>query len=147
MTTLTCLGLGYCAEHFVAAMDARKPVYQEKAMAFTVDHAKLMRTAWERAGKPVVQVGHQACSSGQVATLGAGGRQGRVGSQSRVCRGVRYRETLGLRPRPLLWKFPQDRLAGPAPFAILRRAEEQQHAFPSIVRAYIGGEVRFLFCA
>ena len=55
------------AEAFIAAMDARKPVYIEKAMAFTVDHAKQMRAAWEHAGKPVVQVGHQACSSGHVA--------------------------------------------------------------------------------
>lgn len=54
------------AECFMAAMDARKPVYQEKAMAFTVEHAKQMRDAWDRAGKPAVQVGHQACSSGHV---------------------------------------------------------------------------------
>ena len=26
---------------------------QEKALAFTVDHAKLMRAAWDRAGKPI----------------------------------------------------------------------------------------------
>ena len=48
-------------------MDAGKHVYQEKAMAFTVDHAKAMRAARERAPDSVVQVGHQACSSGQVA--------------------------------------------------------------------------------
>ena len=53
-------------EHFVAAMDAGKHVYQEKTMAFTVDHAKRMRAAYEKAGKSTVQVGHQSCSSGQV---------------------------------------------------------------------------------
>src|SRR6185437_3406209 len=54
------------AECFIAAMDAGKHVYQEKAMAFTVDHAKHMRAARERSPRSVVQVGHQACSSGQV---------------------------------------------------------------------------------
>jgi len=55
------------AEHFIAALDAGKHVYQEKAMAFTVEHAKLMRAAHERAPQRVVQVGHQVCSSGQIA--------------------------------------------------------------------------------
>ena len=54
-------------EHFVAALDAGKHVYLEKTMAFTVEQAKRMRTAWENAGKRAVQIGHQACSSGQVA--------------------------------------------------------------------------------
>ena len=53
-------------EHFVAALDAGKHVYQEKTMAFTVDHAKRMRAAYKKAGKRVVQIGHQACSSGHV---------------------------------------------------------------------------------
>ena len=54
-------------EHFVAALDAGKHVYQEKAMAFTVEQAKLMRAANSRAGQLTVQIGHQWCSSGQVA--------------------------------------------------------------------------------
>ena len=54
------------AEHFVAALDAGKHVYQEKTMAFSVEHAKRMRAAYQRAGKRTVQVGHQSCSSGQV---------------------------------------------------------------------------------
>jgi predicted dehydrogenase len=69
------------AECFVAAMDAGKHVYQEKAMAFTVEHAKLMRAARERSPRSVVQVGHQACSSGQVADAAsylASGGVGRV---------------------------------------------------------------------
>jgi len=52
------------AEHFIAALDAGKHVYQEKTMAFTVDHAKLMRDAYQRAGKRTVQIGHQSLSSG-----------------------------------------------------------------------------------
>src|SRR5438552_4395645 len=53
-------------EHFTAALDAGKHVYQEKTMAFSVDHAKKMRAAFQRAGKRSVQIGHQHCSSGQV---------------------------------------------------------------------------------
>lgn len=54
------------AEQFVAALDAGKHVYQEKTMAFTVEQAKRMRAAYQRAGR-TVQIGHQGCSSGQVA--------------------------------------------------------------------------------
>jgi predicted dehydrogenase len=46
------------AEQFVAALDAGKHVYQEKTMAFTVEHAKKMRAAYQRAGKRTVQIGH-----------------------------------------------------------------------------------------
>jgi predicted dehydrogenase len=56
------------AEHFVAALDAGKHVYQEKTMAFTVAHAKKMGAAAERAGvKRTVQIGHQWTSTGQFA--------------------------------------------------------------------------------
>ncbi|MBI1897727.1 MAG: Gfo/Idh/MocA family oxidoreductase [Acidobacteria bacterium] len=53
-------------EHFVASLEAGKHVYQEKTMAFIVDHAKRMRAAYQKA-KKVVQVGHQSCSSGLMA--------------------------------------------------------------------------------
>jgi len=53
-------------EHFVNSLSAGKHVYQEKTMAFTVDHAKRMRAAYRNAGKHTVQIGHQSCSSGQV---------------------------------------------------------------------------------
>lgn len=53
-------------EHFTAALDAGKHVYQEKTMAFTVDHAKRMRAAYAKASNRVVQIGHQWCSNGQV---------------------------------------------------------------------------------
>lgn len=51
-------------EHFVAALAAGKHVYQEKTMAFTVDHAKKMREAYNNAKGRVVQIGHQSASSG-----------------------------------------------------------------------------------
>ena len=54
-------------ECFVAAHDAGKHVYQEKTMAFTVDHAKKMRAAYQKvAGKRTVQIGHQYTSAGHV---------------------------------------------------------------------------------
>jgi predicted dehydrogenase len=53
------------AEHFIAAMASGKHVYQEKTMAFTVDHAKRMRAAFQKdAGKHTVQIGHQWTSAG-----------------------------------------------------------------------------------
>jgi predicted dehydrogenase len=55
------------AECFTAALDAGKHVYQEKTMAFTVEHAKKMRAAYHHAGeKRVVQIGHQWTSTGQL---------------------------------------------------------------------------------
>ncbi len=55
-------------EHFTAVLDAGKHIYQEKTMAFSVDHAKRMRAAYLKAGADkgnrVVQIGHQSCSSG-----------------------------------------------------------------------------------
>jgi predicted dehydrogenase len=52
-------------EHFVASLDAGKHLYQEKTMAFTVDHAKRMRAAYQKASR-VVQIGHQSISSGRM---------------------------------------------------------------------------------
>ena len=57
--------------HFVNSLQAGKHVYQEKTMAFTPDHAKRMRTAFKNAGQRTVQIGHQSCSSGQVADAGS----------------------------------------------------------------------------
>jgi len=55
------------AECFTAALDAGKHVYQEKTMAFSVDHAKRMRAAYQHAGRErIVQIGHQWTSSGQL---------------------------------------------------------------------------------
>src|SRR5439155_14918464 len=66
-------------EHFVAALDAGKHVYQEKTMAFSVDHAKRMRAAYRKAGKRIVQIGHQGCSMGQVADAMDFMKSGNVG--------------------------------------------------------------------
>jgi len=55
------------AECFTAALDAGKHVYQENTMAFSVDHAKRMRAAYQHAGRErIVQIGHQWTSSGQL---------------------------------------------------------------------------------
>ena len=54
------------AEHFVHALEAGKHVYQERTMAFTVADAKRMRAAYRKAPRLTVQIGHQACSSGQM---------------------------------------------------------------------------------
>ena len=53
------------ALHFVPAIQAGKDVYQEKTMAFSPDHAKRMRRAFEGSGR-VVQVGVQSTSSAAV---------------------------------------------------------------------------------
>jgi predicted dehydrogenase len=69
-------------EHFLAALDAGKHVYQEKTMAFTVEHAKRMRAAWQKtAGKQIVQIGHQSCSFGMAEdakTFAASGKLGKL---------------------------------------------------------------------
>jgi predicted dehydrogenase len=58
------------AEHFCASLSAGRHVYQEKTMAFTVEHAKLMRAAFRKdGGKHVVQIGHQSCSFGHMADV------------------------------------------------------------------------------
>jgi predicted dehydrogenase len=94
------------AEHFTAAMDAGKHVYQEKTMAFTVAHAKQMRAAYERAGGPqgkrVVQIGHQSCSSGlmeDARTMLGGDRMGKI----TAIHSVMYRNTPHGKPQ---WSRP-----------------------------------------
>src|SRR6202142_3151865 len=67
------------AEHFTASLDAGRHVYQEKTLAFTVEHARRMRAAREKAPRCTVQIGHQACSSGQVADALTFLREGRGG--------------------------------------------------------------------
>lgn len=68
-------------EHFTATLNADKHCYQEKTMAFTVDHAKRMRTARLAHPKLTVQIGHQSCSFGQVAdaiNFLSGGKLGKI---------------------------------------------------------------------
>lgn len=89
-------------EHFVASLDAGKHVYQEKTMAFTVEHAKRMRTAHQRAPKLVVQIGHQACSSGQMADAIAFVKTGHLG-QITAIHAHHYRNTPHGKPQ---WSRP-----------------------------------------
>jgi predicted dehydrogenase len=72
------------AEHFCAALDAGKHVYQEKTMAFTVEHAKRMRAACQHAGRRTVQIGHQHCSSGQVADAVSFASNGQLGKVTAI---------------------------------------------------------------
>ena len=54
-------------QHFVDTLSAGRHIYQEKTMAFTVDHAKRMRAAFQKdAGRHTVQIGHQWTSTGAV---------------------------------------------------------------------------------
>lgn len=90
------------AGQFIAALEAGKHVYVEKAMAFTVDETRAMRTALERAGRRTVQVGHQWCSSGQMTDAAALLASGRVGRITAI-RGYMYRNTPRGKPQ---WTRP-----------------------------------------
>jgi predicted dehydrogenase len=58
------------AAQFCDALAAGKHVYQERTMALTVDHAKRMRASYQNdGGRHVVQIGHQACSFGQMSDV------------------------------------------------------------------------------
>jgi predicted dehydrogenase len=58
------------AAQFTDALAAGKHVYVERVMAFSLDHAKKMRAAYQRYGsKCAVQIGHQACSFGHMADV------------------------------------------------------------------------------
>jgi predicted dehydrogenase len=94
------------AECFIAAMGAGKHVYQEKALAFTVEQARLMRAAYQRAcgtapGR-VVQVGHQSCSLGQVTDAWNYLASGIVGHVTAI-RATMYRNTPHGKPQ---WTRP-----------------------------------------
>jgi predicted dehydrogenase len=90
-------------EHFTHAMQAGKHVYQEKTMAFNVDHAKRMRAAYlKTGGKLTVQVGHQSCSSGQMRDAKAFLDSGNVGKITAVHMHM-YRNTPHGKPQ---WSRP-----------------------------------------
>jgi predicted dehydrogenase len=97
-------------EHFTNSLAAGKHVYQEKTMAFTVDHAKRMRAAYKRdAGKHTVQIGHQSCSSGQMSDAldflkgGKGAAGGELLGQLTAIHGHMYRNTPHGKPQ---WSRP-----------------------------------------
>jgi predicted dehydrogenase len=89
-------------EHFTAALDAGKHVYQEKTMAFTVDHAKRMRTAYRKATGRTVQIGHQHCSTGHVADAMSFLASGNVGKVTGIHSHM-YRNTPHGKPQ---WSRP-----------------------------------------
>ena len=69
------------AGHFLAALDAGKHIYVEKTLAFTLEDAKRLKAACQRAGRRTIQVGHQACSSGlltDAVKLLASGQVGKI---------------------------------------------------------------------
>jgi predicted dehydrogenase len=90
------------AEHFTAVMQAGKHCYQEKTLAFTVEHARQMRAAYRKAGNRVVQVGHQGCSSGQVADAAKFLSSGNVGKVTAIHAHM-YRNTPQGKPQ---WSRP-----------------------------------------
>ena len=66
-------------EHFVASVEAGKHIYQEKTMAFSVDHAKAMRAAYDKNRKLTVAIGHQHVSTGMVEDARAWLKEGGMG--------------------------------------------------------------------
>jgi predicted dehydrogenase len=66
-------------EHFVASVEAGKHIYQEKTMAFSVDHAKAMRAAYDKNRKLTVAIGHQHVSTGMVEDALAWLKEGGMG--------------------------------------------------------------------
>ncbi len=101
------------AEHFIASLDAGRHVYQEKTLAFTVEHARRMRAARENAPRCVVQIGHQACSSGHVADALAFLSEGRVGKITAI-RAHMFRNAPLAKPhgtRPLYPDMTPDNIA------------------------------------
>jgi predicted dehydrogenase len=138
------------AECFIAALDAGKHVYQEKTMAFTVEHARAMRAAYQRAGRRAVQIGHQSCSSGHVADASNYLASGLVGKVTAIDARM-YRNTPrgkpqwsrpvypDMTPENIIWKA----FLGPAP----------QHEFDAnryvnwrFFQDYSGGNVHENMC-
>ncbi len=126
-------------------MDAGKHVYIEKAMAFTVDQAKLMRAAYQKAGTRVVQIGHQACSLGHVADASNYLASGAVGQVTAI-RAHMYRNTPHGKPqwtRPLYPDMTPETIAwnaflGSAP---LRPFDADRYLNWRLFYDYSGGNV------
>ncbi len=100
-------------EQFVAALEARKHVYQERPMAFTVEDARRMRDAGERARGLVAQIGHQSCSSGQTLDAAAFSRPELLGKITTI-RAHFFRNTPHGKPqwvRPVYPDMTPDHLA------------------------------------
>src|SRR6185437_1527029 len=86
-------------QHFVDTIHAGKHIYQEKTMAFNVEHAKRMREAYLPVkGKQVVQVGHQSCSFGQVTDAVEFLKDKKLGKITAI-NGMMYRNTAHDKPQ------------------------------------------------
>lgn len=79
-------------EQFVNTLDAGKHVYVEKTMAFTAEQALRMQGSVRSHPRLVVQVGHQACSSGHVEDAKRFLAEGKVGQVTAVLMQM-YRNT------------------------------------------------------
>ena len=90
------------ARHFIDALDAGKHVYLEKTMAFTLDDVRRVRAAFRNAPGRIVQIGHQCCSSGQLADARAFLAEGRVGRITAIAMRM-YRNTPHGKPQ---WTRP-----------------------------------------
>jgi len=90
-------------QHFVDTLSAGKHVYHEKTMAFTVDHAKRMRAAFQKdGGRHTVQIGHQWTSTGAVADAVAFNTPENMGKITMI-HGHMYRNTPHGKPQ---WSRP-----------------------------------------
>jgi len=90
-------------QHFVDTLSAGKHLYQEKTMAFTVDHAKRMRAAFQKdGGRHTVQIGHQWTSTGAVADAVAFNTPENMGKITMI-HGHMYRNTPHGKPQ---WSRP-----------------------------------------
>jgi predicted dehydrogenase len=114
-------------------------------MAFTVEQAKLMRAAVDRAGKRVVEIGHQSCSLGHVTDARNYLASGSVGQVTAI-RAHMYRNTPHGKPqwtRPVYPDMTPDRIAwqlflGDAP---QRDFDADRYINWRLFRDYSGGNV------
>lgn len=133
------------AEHFIAAINAGKHVYLEKAMALTADQAKQMRAAYTSSPKRVVQIGHQQCSSGQISDATNYLASGAVG-QITAINAHMYRNTPHGKPqwaRPLYPEMTPENLnwnafLGPAP---QREFDPDRYVNWRLFADYSGGNI------
>ena len=103
-------------EHFLAAIQAGKHIYVEKTLAFTLEQANRMRAARAKASRQIVQVGHQACSSGAMTDALRFVSSGSVGKITAIQMSM-YRNTPSGKPqwsRPVYPDLNQEAINWPA---------------------------------
>src|SRR5437588_3316605 len=127
-------------------MQAGKHVYQEKTMAFSVDHAKRMRAAYKEAGNRTVQIGHQWCSSGQATDAVSFLKSGNVGKVTAVHAHM-YRNTPRGKPqwtRPVYPDMTPENIAWAEFLGAAREREFDANRFVNwrLFQEYSGGAVQ-----